>query len=356
MKKNVLLKTFVIAMFGLSALSTWFAFAPNSNHVAHADSSVIIINPIAPVSINESFNVRATLIGSTYSGVDIEWLINNQVVTQINKIEIPSDAPEASVLKMYSSEYKNQVQNQEVWVFQARLKQVHSVSAYTTVTFKSSDNPLTINALTSQKQTYSSTPSPFTFEVIGLEEETAVEWFTLANSNKYIKVAGATQRTYTFTPQEAGKYSFVAKVGTVFSDNFEVAVEYKPLPDKLEFTVNQTTDNASGFNTYIFELSGVNASNDVDNINWYIQGQQLPAQYGGSTFIFEPSSYITYRIYAKYTNPENTTETLSSESYTIEVRIDRTADILIGSAITIAVIGIGTLISIIVNIKREKIW
>lgn len=354
MKKNVLFKTFILALFALSAFGTSFIFA-NNNKTANASSSVILITPLEPITTTQSFfTVEATLINSSFTGTSIEWLINNQLVTQVNKIEVPSGSPEKSLLKMFNSEYKN-ASNQEVWIFQARLKTNTSVSAFTTVTFKDSSNPLTINALTSQKQTYSTTISPFSFEVLGLQDETSIEWYKLDNTNKYTRISGANQRTYTFAPDEAGKYSFVAKVGNVYSDNFMVSVDYKPLPTQLKFTVTQATDNASGFNTYLFELTDVNNANDVDNINWFIQGQQLPVQYGGSTFVFEPSSYITYRIYAKYTNPE-TNETKSSDSHTIEVRIDRTLDIIIGSSIAIGIMGIGLIISIIVHVKKEKVW
>lgn len=322
--------------------------------IAFADGPTVTIDPVPTVNVYDEslqfFTVTARVSSSeTLTGYDIEWLFNGVAITDPYKVTTPSSAPKTSVIKMYHVEFSS-VSALDVWTFRARLRTQPTVYAEVSVTFKTSPSPLSVVPQTAIRQQYSPNElTPFVFGVEGLEEETSIQWYMLENTNKFIVAPGAsTGRTYSYNPTSAGEFTFRAKVGNEISQAFKVIVEYVPITE-IEFTVSLQLENSNGFNTYLFRITNLNSSNDITNVNWYIEGYSTPIQYGGTSFLFQPTAYGTYRIVARHGSVKSTT-------HTIDVKIDRTVEILIGSGVVVAIMGIGLIITIIKNIKSEKIW
>lgn len=347
-------KFFLISLFILTSM-LFSGFFGSIKQNTFADSSIVSIDPVAVVCVYDEnisfFTIRATVAGSTYEGDDVEWLLNGNVITDSFKITNPTQ--DSSVLKMYRIEYSH-VTASDIWYFTARIKSQHSINALVPVMFKLEESPLTISPISLPTQTYRSfNMNPFSFTVDGLIEETSIQWFMLSNSNKYIKALGetSTQRTYTFVPIRAGDFVFVVKVGDVISYPFTVRVDFLPI-EEIDFEVSQTTQNSNGFNTYLFTIKNIDSSYDLANINWYIVGYTSPVQYGGANYVFQPTAYGTYRIRAQY----GTGTSARIDEQTIEIKINRTLEIVIATASFVGVLGLGLLFVILKNIKREKIW
>lgn len=325
----------------------------NQSGMVFADTASISIDNVAPVNVYDEdlnfFTVTATVNDATLMGTDIEWILNGNPVTDQNTITNPSITPKKSIIKIYRLDFIG-VSALDVWVFRATITGQPTIYAEVSVTFKTSPSPLSIQPQTSITQQYSpNNMSAFVFSVAGLEEVETVQWYMLENSNKYIIAPGTSnQRTYSYTPTKAGEFTFKAMVDTEISQAFKVTVEYAPITT-IDFTVSLQTENRNGFNTYLFRITNLDSTNDIDNLNWYIEGYTNPIQYGGTMFLFQPTAYGTYRIVARYGS-------VKSITHTIDVKINRTVEILIGSLVVVGVMGIGLLIIIIRNIKREKVW
>lgn len=340
----VLILVVIFAAIGIANL-----FKPAS--VAFAADDAILIEEVQTVNVYDEdvnfFTVTATVISNTLNGSNVEWLLNGALVT--NNVVAPSAAPNTSVVKIYRIDFKD-VSSLDVWVFRARIAGQPTIYDEVSVTFKTNPSPISIKPQTPITQQYSPNGmTPFILKVEGLEEETSVQWYTLENSNKFVAAVGTSnQRFYSFTPTSAGEFTFRAKVGTELSPAFKVSVEYAPIIN-IDVTVSLQLENRNGFNSYLFKITNLDSSNDIENLNWYIEGYANPIQYGGTTFLFQPTAYGTYRIVARY-------GVIKSTTHTIDVKIDRTVEILIGSAAVVAAMGIALLIIIIKNIKSEKIW
>ena len=348
MRKHI----FLVLILVLTLCATMLVDFLRPTYQVMAADSIITIDPVPTVNAYDEtlnfFTITATVTSAQFNGQDVEWLLGEEKISDL-KITTPSSSPNISILKMYRIEYSS-VSALDVWVFTARIKTAHEVSTEVAVTFKTSPSPLSIVPLSSIKQQYSANElSPFVMSVSGLEEEQSIQWYMLQNTNKFVKAPGvSTQRTFSYTPTSAGEFIFKAKVGGEVSQSFKVSVDYVPIT-QIDFSVSMQTENRNGFNTYLFRITNLNASNDVANINWFIEGYSSPIQYGGTNFLFQPTAYGTYRIVARY-------GTVKSTTHTIEVKIDRTLEILIGSGILVGIMAIGLVIIIIKNIKSEKIW
>lgn len=349
--KNKFLLIFAFVMLVIALLPSFAK--PN---FAFADDAAIEIEDVPAVPVYdqtvEFITVKASVVNApSYNGYDIEWVVNGTIITSTYKITVPAENQNVSELKIHRVEYASMT-SRDTWTIRARIKTNHQIFDQVILIFKTSASPLTVVPNGEISKVFSPHMIPFSFTVQGLEDD-PVQWYMLANSNKYVKVSNAysTARTYSFAPEKPGTYAFIAKVGDYYSDPFVVTAQYATITS-INFTVSLQNENRNGFNTYLFRITNLDSTHDIDNINWYIVGYTTPVQYGGTTFVFQPSSYGTYRIRAQY----GTSQNAPSDEHTIDVKINRTKEILIGAGIAVAIMGIGLIITIVRNVKNEKIW
>lgn len=357
MRNKRLFKGFV---FGLLAFTLAFCFVPTKNNFASADTTISLStryvedNTVNLNHIPERIDITALLVGDDgYQGSNIEWILNGAVV---DSAVSRNNTTNSSTLMFYKSQIET-LEEETEWAFTARVSTETTVNASLTISFVFGQIvPLKIELMDEQSDTqqYSTTMAPFIFEASGLENYTGIEWYEQTGENKFVKIEDATNTTYSFIPLKPGTRTVLAKVGQYYSLPKTVYVTYVPFFE-LSFDVTQLTNNASGLNKYQFVIDGLSSiENDVDNINWYIQGYTNPVQYGGLIFEFQPTSYAYYRIVARYEGDYG--EHISSEPYLIEIKIDRTAEILIVTLSVFLVMSVFLVIGIVRRVKKEKVW
>lgn len=367
MKIKTKAKNFVsILSLGLLAILLALTFSPYTSQTAYGATEITITTKyIEDDTVNlfhlpERFDVKAELSGyDDFSGTDIEWLLNGESVEQNlakDDFYIQKQAnPISSTLLVYKNQFKN-VEGDTVWTFTARISSSPSIVATKKIYFSAGrTTPLKIELKDGQSniQQLSENLEPFVFVVSGLEDISNVEWFEKTSGNKFIKIPDENSSTYSYTPTGPGSKTIVAKVGEYYSLPKTVYVTYVPFYT-ISFKVSQLTNAKNGLNKYRFVIEGLSSTeHDIDNINWYIQGYNNPVQYGGLVYDFQPTSYAYYRIVAKY---EGEYGVAQSDPYLIEIKIDRTREILFGFLILVGVMGIFTTIGIVRRIKKEKIW
>lgn len=331
-----------------------FALKINSgqNVVFAAENEDIIITGTSFVNLENSqtqFSLVATVSDTVaFSGTNVVWFVNNSSVPSAKY----SAFGKKSTLTFVKEDYAN-ITADTTWAVKAQIEENPAVFATFTILFKKSSSPVTIINITPQVQEYSESFTPFEMYVENPNNQ-PVSWFKLDINNKFISLPlQAIPEEFTFTPILPGSYSFVAKVGEFYSDIFTFTTKHKPLTE-LKLSLSEQQNNSLGFKNYLFTITNVDDSNDIANIKWYIKGYTNPVQYGGRTFLFEPTQYASYTIYARYSEPNE--PEINSDQINLVIKIDRTLEVIAFTGGLILVMGIGLIIIIKVKIKNDKVW
>lgn len=290
---------------------------------------------------------------NNYSADQIVWTINQSEMIFYNATVFGN----SSVLKIDKSNYENII-NTTTWNVVAKIND-DILATHTTVFGFTDIETVSIKVLGPLVQDVSENIVPVILEAnfTGSPQQTFCEWYQKTYTNKFVKLP-VTANSYTFTPSLPGKYIFKLCVNGVFSQDKEIILNYKPVTE-LKIKCNQVTDNANNLDRYIFSLENVDRYNDLSKINWYVSGVGVSGtglvQQGGSTLDFQVRQYGTYRVYATYVDEETYTN-VQSESYSLEISINRTKEILIGCGIGLAVMTVFLVIGSIRMVKRDRIF
>ncbi len=343
---------------------------PNSFRFVSADDESISIELIDFTSINHYnlppfFDLTATISGVDpilFSGSDIVWFLNNQTqpITDGANYTITHDTV-LSTLRVYYGAFEH-INSNTTWTITASIDSGPTASleidfiggAQTSIMIDSGNFT----------QEFSESPSSFFMTAKNIDGTdlplgTTVRWYKkFFLSNKYEEVVSATSSEYTFIPT-VGEHVFIARVGSIspfiFSNPTTFFLEYSPITSQSQLALNSvlTEESSSGLNSYRFTLINLTDENDVNNIFWYIEGRTQPVQYGGLIFDFKPTNYGVYRIVAKY---DTGSSLISGPSYPVSITIDRTAEVLMWGGICVGIIAIVTVILIVLNVRKERIW
>ncbi len=341
---------FAVLVLGMILLPMKSSFANASQ------GSLEIVGPNIINTAENPTNIEftATLTGSeTYNSDDIEWyyqqtLLSNTYVSQ-------GTTTNSSTLKLPSIYYGAESSGTFVTIY-ARINNSNGVGAYETekeVMILKPANPVAISVNTSfQNYNPEGVYNQFTFTIINPTITTQnVTWYLSESNGKYnpLPVQALADRYY-LSVSGPGNYTVIAKVDNQFSSPITAKV-YHATISSLFLNYEVVDKNDLGFDIYKFTLQGLTENHDLANINWYRKGYSTPLQYGGDTFLFDPNFYATYQIFARYEQNE-----IESNSFLLEIKIDRTLEIIIFYSIIVGIMSVGLVILIYRNIKKDKVW
>lgn len=354
-----------VLIYSLLILSILSVCVPCASHtgIAHAETSLQLETNNQYLQIKnlpDFFEIKATLTDkNTFTGHDIEWKLGNDFRT--SNITPEEDS---STIRIYKSEY-NKIIKETTWTFTASLSTNPSISNFIKIYFVFSDaeNVRLEHSGSLQMNITNVEPITLTAAYDGYPENPTIDWFIKTTSNKYEKIKFKNHKEITlkkqndyseivFNPKKAGTYSFKVIVDNVLSNNnIDVNVIYKELTN-IKIDMRRATNNANGYDRYVFSVSNISEYEqsfyDTSKILWKDNHGNL-LQMGGMTFEYQVTETTTLGIYATY-------ETKESNMEFIDVSVNRNKEILVFLGAAIEIIGLITMISIIVSIKREKIW
>lgn len=355
LKTNFLFSTILFALLLLGSFSnflkpTVFAF----------DGWLEIVGPdyINVVESPDQVEFTAILSGSErFSSSDIEWYYNGSLISSIYYVQ--GTTTNSSTLRLTSSFYSGAVSDSFVTV-SAKINDggITVYEAEKEIMIFNQVNEIQlevrVNGVATNFQNFNlqGVYSPFEFKIISPAIITQnVIWYLKAEDKKYNPMPlQAYPDSYQLSNLKPGTYIMLAKIDDKFSNPISARIYHQSF-SSLSLDYQALEKNELGFTTYKFFLQNVTQNHDIENINWYRKGYSTPLQYGGDTFLFEPSSYSTYQIYARY-EPDQ----IESNSFLLEIKIDRTKDILIFASVIVGVMAVGLFILIYRNVKKDKIW
>lgn len=327
-----------------------FGLIVTSNpQITHAQTQISIDGPsfIEIKNLPDSFELVATLSDDSFSGNDVIWFKGTTRYTQ--NITYTSNS---STLKILKSEYENFKQETSLTFF-AKISSNQALQSSFVVKFGFSDISqvnLSLSGPTTQIISNNIKSVILTANIVGAPSDVTYQWFLKTSTNKFQKF-GSNQPQITFTPSKAGNYSFVVMANGVVSNEVRTSVVYKEIT-ALSIKVHRATQNASGFDRYTFMVDNISSSEanfyDISKINWYDSNGTL-LQTGGLSYDYQINKPTSLTVYAKYNN-------VKSGSQRIEVTVNRNKTILIVLASAIGVMAIITVIGIIINVKRDRVW
>lgn len=324
-------------------------FANIKPNTTYAQSQIDIDGPsfIEIKNMPNSFSLVATLSDSTFSGSDIVWFKGTSQHTQ--NIEYSNNT---STLTIYKSEYENITQETSV-TYTAKISSNQTIQNSITINFvftEISAVNLELSGPTNQIMSNNIRSVILTANIVGAPPSVTYQWFIKSTTNKFEKF-GNNQSQITYTPSKAGEYTFIVTANGVVSNEVSISVLYKEIT-ALSINVRRATQNTNGFDRYTFAIDNISSSEskfyDISKINWYDQHGNL-LQTGGLSLDYQISQPTSLVIYAKYGSVE-------SNKQKIEVTVNRNKDILIGLGIAVGVMAIITVIGIVINVKKDKVW
>jgi hypothetical protein len=361
MKTNLLRKNFLsyILIIAFFMASPFFLLFPRQ--VANATEGVLSIAGQEQISIDTSnFQLTATLRGSqVYTARNIVWKfeLNGNVSTAItSNIGAEVNNSIATFAKALYPQQAGEVGTATAYI-ESNGKDIYKATWQVLfVKNESSNISIVPNTLT---QEYNANGEYEYFQLSlnakDVPQGETIDWLLLSSNGKYVNIAGENSTTLNYKPTAPGEYTFKAKIGNVFTRTLQLTVKYATLGRRLVVKEPLIEKNRNGLDTYFFELENIDEdAHDVENINWYKKGHSTPLQYGGKSFLFQPTAYATYQIYAKYDN--NISSTPPSNEFLVEIKIDRTQDILWFSLALFGVLAVGLVFLIRKNIKNDKVW
>jgi len=346
-------------IFVLLLISLGFApFASTQSSFAAPETSLTVQASQRQVLIGNKQSVEfvATLSSTdTYVSTGIEWFINESKINAQTGITIDTTQNDKSVLTIdYNWAYFNNVNVETTWTVVAKVSQSVSDSVELSFVFSNVAN-VTLRALgnTTQQMSDNMTNVRLIVEWEGYPQSTDINWYVKTTTNKYTKLSSKTIE-YVFVPSTPGQFVFKASVNGVFSQTVAINIKYKTITS-LKISCHKDTNNSTGLDKFTFTLDNVDSNYDLSNINWYIKESDSILQEGGKTFTFQATTYQTVRVYAVYTDQTTNTK-IESEYYPLEIKINRTKEILIGCGILLGVMTIFLIIGCIRMKKRDRIW
>lgn len=354
-RKNTINKfLIVLAFFTVALLGTFIM--PSANNAIASGGSLEIAGPDKILTSESHVEFSATLINSSYGLENIEWFYNNTSISQIYYSE--GTTTHTSILRLEDSFYGSGANTSAKISARINVGGVEIYNAEKTVVIESATYSVSIYIDGNTSQSFNETGEyePFLFRISYPSTPAEnVTWFLLEGHNKYNPLSPqAFGDRYSLSVYASGTYTVIAKVGDNFSNQATAVVEHKPVnPSEFLLSYKVLGKSSLGFDIYEFSITGIDKEHDLDSISWYRRGYNTPLQYGGDTFVFEPNSYATYQIFAKY---EGAHYNLESNSFVVEIKIDRTKDIFIFTSIVVGVMAVGLVILIYRNIKKDKIW
>lgn len=317
--------------------------------IAHAETQISIDGPsfLEIKNLPDSFSLVATLSDDTFSGSDIIWFKGTTRYTQ--NITYTS---KTSTLEILKSEYENFKQETSL-TFYAKISSNQALQSSFVVKFGFSDISqveLSLSGPSTQIISNNIKSVILTASITGAPSNVNYQWFLKTSTNKFEKFEGNLSQI-TYTPTKAGDYSFLVLANGVASNQINISVVYKEIT-ALSIKVHRATQNASGFDRYTFIVDNIPSSQanlyDISKINWYDTNGNL-LQAGGLSFDYQITQPTSLTVYAKYNN-------VKSGNQKIEVTVNRNKTILIVLASAIGVMAVITVIGIIINVKKDKVW
>lgn len=284
-----------------------------------------------------------------YNPSQILWFINGSSMTQTITV-----LGNTSTLRVEKSQYSNIV-SKTMWTITAKISINDDVSASKQLSFDFSSIEsvrLNINGPLVQEISNNITPVIFQAQYEGYPSTTTYQWFEKSYANKYTRVTNSSN-TLTVTPTKPGVYTYKVNINGVFSEPKSIKVNYKPVSE-IVVDCKQVTDNATGLNRYIFTITNLTEQNDLSKVRWYSRQTGL-MQIGGLSYEIQASLYGSYHIYAIFEDTETQLK-IESNIYPLEIKIDRTKEILIACSVLFGLMLIILIIGIIRAVKRDKIW
>ncbi len=351
-----------------------FFAAPTPKTTYASEGYMFIAGPDTVLTTENNFQLTAILRGSTaFNAANVVWSfeIDGQNNSSITIIESPETNHSVAEFKNeLFSEHENKigtatavVRSGTSVVYEA-VWQVLFVKPETSVAIINSNN---------DTQVFNPEGEYEAFELnlnsnSNIKPNSAV-WMMSLNNNKFVTQENTSQdkNTFSFTPEKPGTYLFkasFAQLETVDGEEVEtlittevlkLTVGFKQFDGKLQLSKTLVKKDRNGLHTYLFELENLQENiHDTNNINWYRDGHAIPLQYGGSSFLFKPNTYATYHIYAKYDGVEDLPN--QSIKRRLEIKIDRTKEILYAFIGFVGVLAVGLVFVINRKIKNDKVW
>lgn len=158
--------------------------------------------------------------------------------------------------------------------------------------------------------------------------------------------------SFTFVPDAgAGVYQFAVQYkfnGVIYTSQIcGITVEPKPYNPAIEPIITKENRVNSKNKINAFEFTVTNLDNvDPKKISWRVNGIQ---QAIGTKFVFEPDFVDTYVVYAVIDN-------IDSNHITVTASISNTPQKIVIILGAVGVLTLMLILSIVVSIKKEKIW
>lgn len=343
----LLLLTLVFTPF--ANIQSSFAMPETTIGIEASQQQILIGN-------KQSVQFVATLSSTdTYTSAEIEWLINGSKINAQTGISIDTTQNDKSILTIdHNWEYFFNISAETTWTVVAKVSS--TISANTNLSFIFTDvTSVTLRAMgnTTQQMSDNMTNVRLVAEWDGYPQSTDINWYMKTTTNKYTKLSGKTSE-YVFIPTTPGQFVFKASVNGIFSQTITINIKYKTITS-LKISCHKDTNNSTGLDKYTFTLDNIDSNYDLSNIKWYIKEFDSIMQEGGKSFTFQATTYQTVRVYAVYTDQATSTK-IESEYYPLEIKINRTKEILIGCGIFLGVMTIFLIVGCIRMKKRDRIW
>lgn len=345
---------FVLLLFAL----VFMPFAKSQSSFAAPETTLEIEASQQQILIGNKQPVQfvATLSSTdTYTSASVEWLINGSKINAQTGISIDTTQSDKSILTIdHNWEYFFNINTETTWTVVAKVSQTIFDSASISFVFSNVTN-VTLRAMgnTTQQMSDNMTNVRLVAEWDGYPQSTDINWYVKTTTNKYSKLSGKASE-YIFVPTTPGQFVFKASVNGIFSQTITINIKYKTITS-LKISCHKDTNNSTGLDKYTFTLDNIDSNYDLSNINWYIKEFDSIMQEGGKSFTFQATTYQTVRVYAVYTDQATNTK-IESEYYPLEIKINRTKEILIGCGILFGVMTIFLIVGCIRMKKRDRIW
>lgn len=351
MKKYIKYFVFVLSLFALVFCfpKTQSSFALNENLTVTASTQQVLIGNKQPIQF-----VATLSLAQNYDSSQIEWSINSSKINAGQGIDIDISQTDKSILTIDQNwTIFNQINSETTWTVSAKLTDdiFDSVSINFVFTNVSAVR-IQPHGNTTQQMSDSMTDVRLVAEWDGYPQKTQICWYLKTSTNKYTKLSGNGVE-YVFTPTQPGTFVFKASVNDVFSQTVTIKIKYKTITS-LKLACHRDTENSTNLDRYTFTIENIDSNYDLDNIMWYSSQYGL-MQEGGKTYSFQATSYETVNIYAVYTDSATNTK-IESDYYPLEIKINRTKEVLIGCAILFGVMTVFLIVGCIRMKKRDRIW
>ncbi|MEG1751496.1 MAG: hypothetical protein RR140_00190 [Clostridia bacterium] len=168
-----------------------------------------------------------------------------------------------------------------------------------------------------------------------------------------------------------GEYEFVATYQnnetTVYSNSFLIefvtsSASIVPEGNNLKIEGPHHVQNVSNTSNsklpvLYFEAKGV-PKEFLNGVVWFVKvdGGEEKKQGNGGEFFFNPIETGVYFVRASINIGGSEQSTLTSNNIRVNVTVDNTKYIIIGSSVVFVVLLLSLIISIVMSIKKEKIW